>query len=103
MSNDVVEVNYVLKTCGFPPTGKQFAECPGGTCTKDTACGAFCATKCFEDFVKKQAGATCVEDHECVSGSCGYSSCFMCQSSSGNCALNFMDDPDPGSPDEYWG
>ena len=71
-SNEVVEANYVLKTCGFPPTGMQFKA----GMNEDTVCGdptgqTDCATNCFEDF-KKQNGQPCTEADECASGSCGW-------------------------------
>ena len=49
MSN-YVEANYVLKTCGFPPTGMQFKA----GMNQDTVCGdptgqTDCATECSEE------------------------------------------------------
>ena len=73
-----IDANYVLKTCGSPPAGKQFKACtgPGSTCTgENTVCGdptgqTDCATKCFEDFVGKQDGEECSEAADCASGLC---------------------------------
>ena len=70
-SNAVVEANYVLKTCGSPPAGKQFKA----GLDEDTTCGdptgqTDCATKCFEDLVGKPTGSMCNQDQDCASGSC---------------------------------
>ena len=70
-SNEVVEANYVLKTCGFPPTGMQFKA----GMNEDTVCGdptgqTDCATTCFKDLGGRKSGEECVVDDDCASGTC---------------------------------
>ena len=70
MSNDAVAANYVLKTCGFPPTGWNFKAGMDEDCTVDPTGQTDCATKCFEEIMLLNLGESCSEDVECASGSC---------------------------------
>ena len=77
MSKEVVEANYVLKTCGFPPTGMQFKA----GMNQDTVCGdptgqTDCATECSEEIPPLNLGESCYYDDECASGSCRACSCL---------------------------
>ncbi len=90
--DQVIKDAYQLKTCGpapeegcgydwaqgtpAPPGCMQLKGARGhGALTKDTVCGdptgqTNCATECFEPYVKKPYGASCVESWECQCDYC---------------------------------